>query len=362
MDQLSDEQLFKLFQNGDNKPFDYLMVKYQNKLVTFIYMIVGDQNLAEDLAQDTFVKVITKKHTYNEKVGAKFSTWMYTIAKNLAFSELRKKTRRKTDSFSDIKRGGEDQAGRPIEIADFSQNPEDQIMASFKKVEIFNGLSLLSEEFKLIIILRDIQELSYDRISTILEVPIGTVKSRINRARDKLLLILKEKGTVWMNINDFDKYISGYLDGELRESDVEEFEQLLDKNPDCREKLKDYKKMLDMLSSIEVKASNDFIDKVYEKVNLQSIIQPNIPKTIFGYNYITLSGMVAALGIFVFSISTFMSSDSMPLFNMNQLSAKNVEQKADNSSSSMNLIAEDDTTNETDDIDLPKIHLVGGKK
>tara|TARA_X000001036_G_scaffold2523_2_gene2232 strand:+ start:1925 stop:2515 length:591 start_codon:yes stop_codon:yes gene_type:complete len=196
MDQLSDEQLFKLFQNGDNKPFDYLMVKYQNKLVTFIYMIVGDQNLAEDLAQDTFVKVITKKHTYNEKVGAKFSTWMYTIAKNLAFSELRKKTRRKTDSFSDIKRGGEDQAGRPIEIADFSQNPEDQIMASFKKVEIFNGLSLLSEEFKLIIILRDIQELSYDRISTILEVPIGTVKSRINRARDKLLLILKEKGTV----------------------------------------------------------------------------------------------------------------------------------------------------------------------
>ena len=165
-----------------------------------------------------------------------------------------------------------------------------------------------------------------------------------------------------MNINDFDKYISGYLDGELRESDVEEFEQLLGKNPDCREKLKDYKKMLDMLSSIEVKASNDFIDKVYEKVNLQSIIQPNIPKTIFGYNYITLSGMAAALGIFVFSISTFMSSDSMPLFNMNQLSAKNVEQKADNSSSSMNLIAEDDTTNETDDIDLPKIHLVGGKK
>ena len=194
MDQLSDEQLFKLFQDGDNKPLDQLMVKYQNKLITFIYMIVGDQILAEDLAQDTFVKVITKKHTYNEKVGAKFSTWMYTIAKNLAFSELRKKTRRKTDSFSHIKRGGQDQADRPIEIADISQNPEDQIMASFKKVEIFSRLSLLSEEFKLIIILRDIQELSYDEISIIVELPLGTVKSRINRARLKLYECLKDKG------------------------------------------------------------------------------------------------------------------------------------------------------------------------
>ena len=164
-----------------------------------------------------------------------------------------------------------------------------------------------------------------------------------------------------MNINNFDKYISGYLDGELRESDVKEFEELLDNNPDCREKFENYKKMLDILSNIEVKASKDFIDKVYEKVNNQSI-QPNIQNTIFGYNYITISGMAAALGIFVFSISTFISSGSMPLFNMDQLSAKNIEQKTEDNSSSMNLIAEDDTTNENDDIDLPKIHLVGGKK
>tara|TARA_Y100000996_G_C22083444_1_gene462690 strand:+ start:44 stop:541 length:498 start_codon:yes stop_codon:yes gene_type:complete len=165
-----------------------------------------------------------------------------------------------------------------------------------------------------------------------------------------------------MNINDFDKYISGYLDGELRDSDVKKFEKLLDSNPNCRDKFKNYKKMLEMLSSIEIKASNNFIDKVYDKVNHQSIAQPNISKTIFGYNYIALSGMAAAFGLFIFSISTFMSSESMPLFNMNQLSAKNVEQKTDNSVSLMNLVAEDDTTSENDDIDLPKIHLVGGKK
>ena len=195
MNQLTDEELFKLFQNGDNKSFDKLMIKYQDRITTFIYMYVGDQDLAEDLAQDTFARVIIKKSTYNEKAGAKFSTWMYTIAKNAAFSALRKKSGRKTDAFSEIK-AGEDQVGKPIEIADSSENPEDKMMAEFKKNEIYQNLSLLSEEFKIIMILRDIQELSYDNISIILEVPIGTVKSRLNRARLKLLDILKEKGTI----------------------------------------------------------------------------------------------------------------------------------------------------------------------
>ena len=64
MNQLTDEELFKLFQNGDNKSFDKLMIKYQDRITTFIYMYVGDQDLAEDLAQDTFARVIIKKSTY----------------------------------------------------------------------------------------------------------------------------------------------------------------------------------------------------------------------------------------------------------------------------------------------------------
>ena len=195
MNQFSDEQLFKLFQEGDNKSFDKLIIKYQDKLITFIYMIVGDIDLAEDLAQETYVKVITKKNTYNE-TGAKFSTWMYTIAKNAAFTELRKKTRRKTDAFSDIKKEKYDRPGRPIDIADTSQSPEKKIMTDLLRKDIQISLSKLKEDFRIIIILRDIQELSYDDISIILGVPIGTVKSRINRAREKLLELLKEKGIV----------------------------------------------------------------------------------------------------------------------------------------------------------------------
>lgn len=162
-----------------------------------------------------------------------------------------------------------------------------------------------------------------------------------------------------MNVNDFDKYISSYLDGDLRESDIKEFEELLKNDANCRKKFEDYKKMLNMLSSIEVKASSDFADKVYQKVKEQETITP--PKTIFGYNYAALSGIAAAVGIFAFSIVTLVNSESVPSFNMNQLSAKKVEEKID-ANSSMNLIAEDDTSNENEDIELPKIHLVGGKK
>tara|TARA_B100002051_G_C16729397_1_gene637295 strand:+ start:1517 stop:2014 length:498 start_codon:yes stop_codon:yes gene_type:complete len=165
-----------------------------------------------------------------------------------------------------------------------------------------------------------------------------------------------------MNVNDFDKYISSYLDGDLRESDIKEFDELLKNDANCRKKFKDYKKMLNMLSSIEVKASSDFADKVYQKVKEQeTIIPPTPPKTIFGYNYAALSGIAAAVGIFAFSIVALVNSESVPSFNMNQLSAKKVEEKI-NANSSMNLIAEDDTSNEDEDIELPKIHLVGGKK
>ena len=165
-----------------------------------------------------------------------------------------------------------------------------------------------------------------------------------------------------MNVNDFDKYISSYLDGDLRESDIKEFEELLKNDANCRKKFEDYKKMLNMLASIEVKASSDFADKVYQKVKEQeTIMSPTPPKTIFGYNYAVLSGIAAAVGIFAFSIATLVNSESIPSFNMNQLSSKNVEKKIDRNSS-MNLIAEDDTSSENDDIQLPKIHLVGSEK
>ena len=171
MNQFSDEKIFKLFQEGDKKAFDQLVIKYKDRLYNFIYRIVNDVDLAEDLTQDTYVKVYLNKNSYKEIY--KFSTWMYTIAKNLAFTELRKKNRRKTFAFSDMKKNDD----WDFQVADTdSGNIDNEINNKEKKKNIQKALSLLPIDFRTIIILRDIQEL--------------------NRGREKLYHLLKGKDIV----------------------------------------------------------------------------------------------------------------------------------------------------------------------
>ena len=97
---ITDEQLIKQFQEGDRQSYNELVFRYKDKILNFLYRFVYDMDLAEDLAQETFLKVYLKKDSYREI--SKFSTWMYTIASNLAKTELRKIKRRKTYSISEI--------------------------------------------------------------------------------------------------------------------------------------------------------------------------------------------------------------------------------------------------------------------
>lgn len=187
---LTDEELIIAFQRGDRESFNHLVNRYKDKLTNFIYRFTSDIDSAQDLAQDTLLKVYINKDSYKEI--AKFSTWIYTIASNLAKTELRKLKRRQTYSISDLSNDD-----REFVI----HRPDEQ---SFEEIEDTNvsstilqeSLTEIDDEFKNIIILRDIQELSYDEISKILQIPLGTVKSRINRGRFKLKDILKEKGVV----------------------------------------------------------------------------------------------------------------------------------------------------------------------
>jgi len=187
-DKIKDEILIKNFQNGDSSAFDVLVNRYKDRIYNFIYRFVYDVDLAQDLTQDTFVKLFTHKNSYKEI--AKFSTWLYTIASNLAKTELRKKIRRKTYAVSDLSR----------EDREFAISSNDNVIhdkeSSIQNFDIImmDCLHQLSEEFKIMIILRDFQELSYDVISRIMEIPVGTVKSRINRGRIKLVALLKAKG------------------------------------------------------------------------------------------------------------------------------------------------------------------------
>jgi len=181
----SDEDLIERFQKGDLYAFDLIVKRYKDQLLNFVYRFVGNQEEAEDIVQETFLRVYRKRKAY--KRIAKFSTWIYTIAGNLSRTELRRRKRRKLFSVSDM--GFED---RDYEISDEGYNPESQVEGRLQEEIIQKEIDNLSPKFREVIILRDIQELSYEEISKIIKVPIGTVKSRVNRGRLKLQSRLKD--------------------------------------------------------------------------------------------------------------------------------------------------------------------------
>ena len=182
----TDEQLIKQFQEGNKLAFNELVFRYKDKILNFLYRFMYDKDVAEDLAQETFIKVYTKKDSYKEI--SKFSTWLYTIASNLAKTELRKIKRRKTFSISSITKSDKEHNF----FVDDSK--EEEILDKNENNILHESIYSLEQDFRTIIILREIQELSYENISKILKLPLGTVKSRINRGKLKLREILINKG------------------------------------------------------------------------------------------------------------------------------------------------------------------------
>ncbi|MEE3241648.1 MAG: sigma-70 family RNA polymerase sigma factor [Candidatus Neomarinimicrobiota bacterium] len=179
---LTDERLIKQFQEGDRHAFDELVKRYKDRLHNFVCRYLNNQTLAEDVVQETMIKLYTHKHYY--KPVAKFSTWIYTIAKNLALTELRKNKRRQTSSlWTDD--------GRPIDIETGGESLDRKVQNELAVEELNKCLDEIPENFRIAVVLRDFQELSYQEISKILEIPIGTIKSRINRGRIQLAEKLK---------------------------------------------------------------------------------------------------------------------------------------------------------------------------
>ena len=180
----SDEQLISLFQGGDENAYIELVNRYKDKLINFIFNYLGDLESSEDVVQETMIKLYQKKHYYKEI--AKFSTWLYTIAKNLANTELRRRKQRKTTLLSQFSKDD-----KTYELPSNDPEPGQEIQTDIVNKIIRDAVDQLSEKFKIVIVLRDIQGLSYEDISEIINVPIGTVKSRINRARLQLQVELK---------------------------------------------------------------------------------------------------------------------------------------------------------------------------
>ena len=181
----TDEMLISRFQSGDENAYVELVNRYKDKLTNFVFYFLKDEEHSEDIVQETFIRLYEKKHYYKEI--AKFSTWIYTIAKNLANTELRKKSRTKImylSQMSNYKKDYDLKSSDP----ELNKNIENEFLMK----EIHAAIDKLPENYKSVIILRDIQGLDYEQISNIIGVPLGTVKSRINRARLQLQVDLMD--------------------------------------------------------------------------------------------------------------------------------------------------------------------------
>ncbi len=184
---LTDEELIFNFQEGDTGAYNEIVARYKDRLTNYIYRYVGNYDDCDDIVQDTFVKVYTSKHLYKEI--AKFSTWIYTIAINLAKTKLVKAQKYKTFSISDVY----DDENKDFDLPDEAYGgPEVDVNSKFLSAHIQKALEQINENYRELVVLRDIEDFSYEEIVDMTGLPMGTVKSRINRGREKLQELLKD--------------------------------------------------------------------------------------------------------------------------------------------------------------------------
>ena len=156
---------------GEEAPFEELVSRYQQPIVDYLTRLIGNVSRAEELGQEVFVRIFQHRLDYTAK--AKFSTWCYTIATNIARDERRANARRPSNT------GAEALEFLSSEQSDPYQNVERKERSAI----IRKALDKIPEHLRESIILRDIQGCSYQEIAEVLQLEIGTVKSRINRAR-----------------------------------------------------------------------------------------------------------------------------------------------------------------------------------
>jgi len=181
----TDEELIQKFQSDNNiKAFEILVARYKNPLMNYVFRFLGNYESCADVVQETMIKVYRYKDSYS--AVAKFSTWIYTIAGNLARTEYQRQRRRNLFSINNY---GEEHEN--FDIPDNSYRPDVATDSGIKSKIIQEALLKISAAYREVVILRDIQELSYEEIAEIKKISVGTVKSKINRGRAQLQKLLK---------------------------------------------------------------------------------------------------------------------------------------------------------------------------
>ena len=182
----SDHALIEATKQGDESAFAEIVHRYQNPIVNYLYRFLNDYEEAVDLAQETFVRVYFAIDRYHS--GFAFSTYIYRIATNLAISEIRKRKRRKLLSLTGLFQSDAEEQTE-FQPKDERSLPDEDLVDDEQSRVIAKAIAALPEKYRVPIILRDVDGHSYEEIAEIMELGLGTTKSRISRARG----LLKEK-------------------------------------------------------------------------------------------------------------------------------------------------------------------------
>lgn len=182
---LTDQEVVAQARAGRERAYRELIGRYERPVFSIIYRLVRDRELAEDLAQDTFIKVLNALDRYDPKL--KFSSWIFKIAHNTAIDRLRKRevATLSLDGSPNARTADDIEATR-ITVASTEESPEDYAASREIGEEIEKALALLRPEYRSAIVLWHIEDRPYDEIAEIMEIPLGTVKTFIHRARNEL--------------------------------------------------------------------------------------------------------------------------------------------------------------------------------
>jgi RNA polymerase sigma-70 factor (ECF subfamily) len=191
---LSDEDLMARAALDDARAFTELVRRYQTRVIHLVSRLLNDREVSEDIAQEVFVRV--HLHRRNYRTGSKFSTWLFTIAANLAKNEIRRRKRRR--NWTSLDEMQETLNDASMQFADPKANKELDLEREQLGGVVGQAIESLPDRYRIALMLRDLDGMAYEEIGLVLKIPGGTVRSRINRAR----LMLKRKLEPWLRRDD----------------------------------------------------------------------------------------------------------------------------------------------------------------
>jgi RNA polymerase sigma-70 factor (ECF subfamily) len=184
---MDDEALLERARHGDRDAFTSIVTRHQDELYTMALRLLGNQSDAADVVQETFLRAYVR---LPELRGATVRAWLFRVAINCSHDVQRRVIRRPADSL-------EDSAGNIIDLPDPALGPEASMLARERADAIATALQSLPADFRAAVVLRDVNDLSYEELSHALRIPLGTAKSRVSRARALLATALRSSSVIF---------------------------------------------------------------------------------------------------------------------------------------------------------------------